>query len=244
MCAVKSRAETARWARRYQTALHKYLTQGARSSVQPALRLGREAVARGMETLDVARLHEEALMTLLPSNGSSIARQRMIDRASVFFAETISPIEQTHHGALDSALRLNRLNRTLRVRTAESSASAQQLARGVAQRQVAEAALKSSGTVHAKLLEEAHRLQTDWRHLTHDVLLAHEDERQRISGQLHDDIAQTLLGINVWLLTLKTAAEANTKNLKKEIDNTQRLVKASAKRVKRFAHEFVIQHKA
>src|SRR5206468_10017707 len=50
--------------RRYVTALRKHLKQGPRASLQPARGLGRQAVAIGLETLDVARIHEEALATL------------------------------------------------------------------------------------------------------------------------------------------------------------------------------------
>jgi Histidine kinase. len=50
-----------------------------------------------------------------------------------------------------------------------------------------------------------------------------EDERQKISHQLQDGIAQTLLGINVRLLALKTAAKGNTANLKKDIASILRL---------------------
>jgi hypothetical protein len=76
------------------------------------------------------------------------------------------------------------------------------------------------------------------RQLTHQVLAAQEDERKKISRELQDEIAQTLLGINVRLLTLKQEARSNTKGLKNEIASTQRLVLKSAKSVRRAAREF------
>ncbi|MBI3867228.1 MAG: hypothetical protein HY299_01750 [Verrucomicrobia bacterium] len=45
---------------RYEAALRKHLRPGARQSLQPALRLGRQAVALGLETLELARVHERA----------------------------------------------------------------------------------------------------------------------------------------------------------------------------------------
>ena len=48
----------------YVTALRKQLKQGPQASLQPALGLGREAVALGLETLELARIHEQALATL------------------------------------------------------------------------------------------------------------------------------------------------------------------------------------
>jgi len=74
--------------------------------------------------------------------------------------------------------------------------------------------------------------------LTHEVLTAQEDERKEISRELQDEIAQTLLGINVRLLSLKQEARTNTKGLKNEIASTQKLVLESAKSVRRVAREF------
>ena len=53
-----------RWAKRYPAALRNYLGQGPRSSLRPALGLGRQAAALGLEPLDVARIHEQALKAL------------------------------------------------------------------------------------------------------------------------------------------------------------------------------------
>jgi signal transduction histidine kinase len=76
------------------------------------------------------------------------------------------------------------------------------------------------------------------RQLTHEVLRAQEEERRKISHELQDQIAQTLLGINVRLLSLKEEARGNTQGLKNEIASTQRLVAKSAKSVRRAAREF------
>jgi signal transduction histidine kinase len=116
------------------------------------------------------------------------------------------------------------------------------LKRGIVRRRAADQALKRSGKHGVKLLAESRRLREHLRHLTHEILSAQEDERQKISRQLHDEIAQTLLGINVRLLTLKNAAQANAAGLKKEIASTQRLVKQSVLTINQFAHEFGLHH--
>ena len=51
------------------------------------------------------------------------------------------------------------------------------------------------------------------------------------------EIAQTLMGINVRLLTLKRAAMGNRATLKKKIANTQRLVQESIRSINQFASE-------
>jgi signal transduction histidine kinase len=81
-------------------------------------------------------------------------------------------------------------------------------------------------------------VQEDLRQLTHRVLVTQENERKNISGELQNKIGQTLLGINVRLLSLKQEARNNTKGLKKEIASTQRLVVESANSVRRVAREF------
>jgi signal transduction histidine kinase len=75
--------------------------------------------------------------------------------------------------------------------------------------------------------------------LTHQVLAAQEDEREKISHELQDEIAQTLLGVNVRLLLLKQAARNQAKGLKNEIASAQRLVLESATLVRKLARELV-----
>ena len=67
---------------------------------------------------------------------------------------------------------------------------------------------------------------------------------KKISHELQDEIAQTLLGINVRLLSLKRGAGSNTKSLKDEIASAQRLVAKSARSVRRFARELGEHHPA
>ena len=228
----------ARLSQRYVAALEKHLRQGPRA-VPPcgtALALGREAAALDLETLDVARIHEGALAKLEASS----SRDGIIERAEIFFAEAITPIEETHRAALKANVRLSRLNKRLRRRTADLAASHRSLKQGVALRQTVERALEKSGEHSRKLLKESHRLQKRLQRLTHQILSAQEDKRKQISRDLHDEIAQTLLGINVRLLTLKKEAAVNALGLKKEIVSTQRLVDKSVKSIKRFAREFGI----
>lgn len=223
-----------RLSQRYAMALQKHLKSKQRPTWQPALTLGRQAVALGLETLELARIHERALAPLeLSKNKDGAAK-----RAEIFFAEAIAPIVETHRAARQSKIELHRLNGRLDRRTAELAAANCQLERSILRRKSVEAALKKSGRHHAKLLKESLRLQEDLRQITHQVLATQENERKKISRELHDEIAQTLLGINARLLSLKQEARNNTKGFKNEIASTQQLVLESARSVRRVAREF------
>jgi signal transduction histidine kinase len=216
------------FSQRYATVLREQLKQGPRASLQPALGLGRQAVTLGLETLDLARIHEQALVNLELSN----TRNGLTKLAGIFFAESNIPIEETHRAARQTRAHLSRLMATLGRRTEELATSNRQLQRGVVRRKDMEDAFAKRGRHHRKCLEESIELQKRLRQLTHQLLAAQEDERKKISRELQDEIAQTLLGINVRLLTLKQEARSSSKGLKNEIASTQRLVAKSARSVR------------
>ncbi len=223
-----------RLSQRYVAELREHLKRGPRASLRPALGVGRCAVALGLETLELARIHERALVILEAAD----SRDGIAKRAEIFFTEAIIPIVETHRAARQSKIQLDRLNQKLGRRTKELAATNRQLQRGTVQRKSMETALKKSGEHYGKLLKESLQLQEGLRQLAHQMLATQEDERRKISRELQDEIAQTLLGINVRLLTLKEEARSNITGLKNEIASTQQLVIKSAKSVRRVAREY------
>ena len=224
----------------YVAALRQHLKPGVRAGLQPALELGRQAVALGLETLELAGIHAHALVILEISR----SKPAMTRRAENFFAGTNALIEETHLAARQNQVDLSRLKKTLGQRTEQLASSRRQLQRGVVRRRVmAEAAVKN-GRQHDKSLEESLELQKRLRRLTQRVLATQEDERQKISHELQDEIAQTLLGINVRLLILKQAARSGNQGFKNQIASTQRLVAKSAKSVRKFARELNVHYPA
>ncbi len=222
--------------RRYVTALRKHLQQGRQASLQPAHDLGCQAAALNLETLDMARIHERALATLEATS----SRDGLIKRADIFFAETIAPIVETHRAAFKAGARLSQLNKALGKRTVDLAASNQSLKQGIARRKTVEEALKKSGGNFKTLLKESRCLQEHLRQLTHQALVAQENNRSKISHELQDEIAQTLLGINVRLFAVKKAAGLKDQALQNEIAGTQRLVQESVQSINRFARELNI----
>ena len=229
-----------RLSRRYAWALKKYLRQGARAPVHPARGLGLRAVKLGLETLDVAKIHEATLASLEAAS----SRDGIIERAEIFFTEAVSPIEKTHHAAVKASADLSKVNKALDRRASDLAASNRSLKQSIMGRKTAEEALKKRRGRSKKLWEESRRLQKHLQQLTHQILAAHENKRKQISHELQDEIAQTLLGINVRMLTLKREAAAGTERFKKDIASTQRLVDNSITSIKRFAREFGNHHEA
>jgi signal transduction histidine kinase len=219
---------------RYLAALRKHLKAGPRASLQPALRTGHQAVSLGLDTLELARMHEQAVDVLKLSE----CRDGEVKRAEIFFSEALTPIVETHRAARQNKMDLSRLNEALTRRTVELATTNRLLQRGIVRRKTVEAALKISGQHYTKLLKDSLQLQEELRQLTHQVLAAQEEERKKISHELQDEIAQTLLGINVRLISLKKEAKVNTKGLKNEIASTQRLVVKSARSVRKAARQF------
>jgi signal transduction histidine kinase len=219
---------------RYLTALRNHLKPGASDGAQPARRLGRQAAALGLKPLELARIHGGALASLKVINGKNALSQR----AKVFFTSADRVVAQANGGATQKKGGLNHLRETLGERTDQLAATHRRLQRCIVRRKLVEQAFAKSGRHHKKCLEESLLLQKRLRQLTHRVLAAQEIERQQVGKELQDEIAQTLLGINVRLLSLRQEARNNVKGFKNEIASTQRLVLSSAKSVRRAAREF------
>jgi len=226
-----------RLSQQYETALEKLLKQGPGGTLRPALKLGHAAVAIGVDTLELARIHNQAMDVL----GLTGVKNAFAKLAKIFFTEANAPIEATHLAAQQGKASLSQSQAALGQRTEELAASNRELQRGIIQRKTMAAKAAKNGEHYEKNLKESLLLQKRLRLLTHRVMLAQEDERTHISHELQDEIAQTLLGINVRLLSLKEHARNNTKGFKAEIASTQRLVLQSAKSVRRVAREIGYQ---
>ncbi|MCC5848498.1 MAG: PAS domain S-box protein [Verrucomicrobia bacterium] len=115
--------------------------------------------------------------------------------------------------------------------------SNQELKQEIVRRQAVEEALKKSERHQKELLEQARDLQGKLRKLSHSNLHAVERERKRISRDLHDDVIQTLVGINFHLAALAEMPEITAEMLKEKIVQTQHLVEASVRSILTYALE-------
>ncbi|HTB82369.1 MAG TPA: sensor histidine kinase [Candidatus Sulfotelmatobacter sp.] len=223
--------------RSYRKALKTHLQQGRSASLELARGLGGQALAAGFQTLDLAKLHEQILVTEVLPGCRTRRRAALIKAAGIFFAMAITPIEKTQRSVRQATGQLKKFIETLSRRTVELAASNLELSLEIAQRKLAEEALKKSEHHYTELLWKSDHLREQLRRLSRQILLAQEEERKRISRELHDVIAQTLTGINLRLATLKKEAAISTKGLDRNIARTQRLVEKSVKIVHEFARE-------
>jgi len=226
----------------YLAALQAHFDHGQLAGSGAAEEIGREAVAIGLETLDLARIHHQALAQLLATNGGPGIREKLTACAAGFFTEAITPIEETHRMALNANSDLLKLHVTLDERMVKLAEANRELQQQVAERATVETALRNSQETSGQLLRDSRILERHLQVMAHQILSATEDERHKLSLQLNDVIAQTLLGINLRILALNNDVATNQAKLAQEIADTQRLVEDSTHIISRLAHEFSNQH--
>ena len=88
---------------RYQDALRTHLRQGQRSNLESARGLASQTLAAGLRTLDLAKLHEQILVTQILPGCPAGKRAALIKQAGVFFAVAVAPVEKTHRSAREAA---------------------------------------------------------------------------------------------------------------------------------------------
>ncbi len=111
------------------------------------------------------------------------------------------------------------------------------LKREIVQREKVEEALRAQRHEQSILLKQSRSQQKQLREFSHRILSVQEEERKRISRELHDVITQTLVGINVHLAVLDKGRTASPAAIRKQITKTQSLVKKAVKIVHNFARQ-------
>jgi hypothetical protein len=94
----------------YASALTDYLHDPSERSLRVAYELGREAVSRQLSMLDLAVVHQEALLPALAETSGPVETQRVARAAGDFFLESLSSFEMVQRGFREAqeAARLER----------------------------------------------------------------------------------------------------------------------------------------
>lgn len=201
-----------RFYKTYEKALKAHLARksGATKSWS-ARRIGKEAVARKVSLIEFAQIHDQAVSRLQPKESlraTKVVADHPVSLAALFFIEALVPLEQVREA---EQFKLKQVEQKL------------------------ETQIRDENERHDKLLEDAQRQKLQVRRLTHQFLLAQEEERKEISRELHDEIAQVLAGINVRLAALKKVVQVGQGDVGERIDQTQVLVEQSVAAVHRYA---------
>jgi signal transduction histidine kinase len=152
-----------------------------------------------------------------------------------------SSLPRSHLAALRAlgatTQKLQRENTALRRESAGLATINRQLESEINRRKEAEEATRNGRDEYRVLFAESQTMQKKLRQLTRQIIAAQEEERKQISRELHDEVVQNLVSINVQLAALARGATIGHHKLKSEIARTQRLVETSVNAVHRFARE-------
>lgn len=221
----------------YVTALRAHLESASRRAPERASIVGRAALAAGLAALDVAIVHEHALVALADAHDFTDTRNGILKRAGSFFTHALLPLEAAQRATINSNAILQRRHEELRLHAAALARGKLRLEREIARRKAAEQIIRQGREEYQKLFAESQLMQKKLRQLTRQIIQAQEEERKEISRELHDEVVQTLVGINVELSALGQSASQGSRSLKSKIAHTQRLVENSVNAVHRFARE-------
>lgn len=221
---------------KYLRALRTHVS-GALPAGDSAQKFGRAVLASGFISRDLALMHEEALVALAENPDFATRENGRIKRAGHFFTQALIPLEAAQRATRVTNRLLHQTNATLRLQAAALARANVRLKGEIARRKAAEVAILSGKEQYKKLLAESQIMQVKLREVTRQIISAQEEERKEISRELHDEVVQTLVGINVQLSALSKGASVGLNTLKAKIARTQRLVENSVTAVHRFARE-------
>ena len=131
-------------AERYGKILATYVGGAGEAALQSAYEIGRQAVQAGLGCLDIAQIHEEALIRSLLQASTLGESSKIAKLGSDFLAQSLSPYEMTHRGFQEVILDLSR-------RAVELATVNRRLETEISERRRVESALQQE-TSYVKLL--------------------------------------------------------------------------------------------
>jgi signal transduction histidine kinase len=220
---------------RYEAALADYVARPDEAALQRAYELGRAAMNAGCGIVDVIRLHHQALGKGAKP-GERSANSPTAPAAEALLLEVLAPFEAAYRCFGSVRERLQQINGVLAERNEELALSNSQLEEEIRVRRRTEEALRESKDHYYQLFQQAHAMEGDLRELSAKVLSAHEDERKRISRELHDEVGQALTAVDVAIAMLKKQLRTD-KAFERTFAEAEQLLAQSMETVHSFARE-------
>ncbi len=221
----------------YGSTLHRHLQRPRETSLQEAYELGRQAIGQGLGVLDMARIHQQALTLCFSPSVHTAEEERALKAVETFFLEALSPFEAAHRGFRQANLRLRQLNVALAGRNTQLAAMNRRLGNEVNERKRTEKALRKSESHYRQLFQQARQMQQSLQRLSRQLLHAQEEERKRISRELHDEVGQALTALGTSLALLQGNGAADPERFKERLADTQALLVQAMETAHHFARE-------
>lgn len=100
--------------RQYEEALRNHVEEDAgEAALERACELGRRAGEAGFGILDIAAIHQQALLKVLPQSQGREEGARVVHAAGEFFLESLSPFDAAHRGLRSANATVLMLNESL-----------------------------------------------------------------------------------------------------------------------------------
>jgi signal transduction histidine kinase len=138
--------------------------------------------------------------------------------------------EALHRTQAQLSIHAGKLEGLVAERTSELVATNKQL-------QASVSIIRKANEQHQALFFESDIMRGKLSQLTRQIIMAQEELRKEISRELHDEVVQALVAINVELSALGHGATVGARTMKKKLAGTRLLVEKSVIEVHRFARE-------
>jgi signal transduction histidine kinase len=217
----------------YQLALREHVARPSRSTLRLASALGTAARDGGLGISGLIGLHHQALAEGAAADGHPLVAARFAPALDAFLMEALLPFGVAECGP--GGMRETRLRAQVDCKEALALRNAE-LEGEIAEHRRVEASMQASKDHYFQLYQKARAMEASLRELSAQVLSAQEEERKRISRELHDEIGQALTAINVTIAMLKRQVACDPA-FQRNVADAEQLLERTMETVHAFARE-------